>query len=117
MEELSIIALLGYSAQFGLPGLVLVLWWINDRANQKMIGTYRDDMQKALGEHGKHMEEIRRMYESNVRLVQGYESVARDLKDIVIINTQTMTTLNDNIRNNQYCPRVRLEKRAKGKQT
>ena len=116
MQELSVIALLGYGAQFGLPGLVLVLWWLSDRAQQKMSRDYRDDMQEALAEHGKHMEEIRRMYESNVRLVQAYDSVAKDLKDTVIINTQVMTRLTDDIRNNQYCPRVRLEKRAKGKQ-
>lgn len=116
MQELSFIALLGYGAQFGLPGLVLVLWWLDSKSHQKSLEVYRQDMQKALAIYGEHMQEIRRMYESNVRLVQAYESVARDLRDVVVLNTQTMTTLTNDIRSNQYCPKVRLNKQAKGRQ-
>ena len=47
----------------------------------------------------KRFEAVVDMYESNVRLVQKYEQVASDLKDVVILNTQTMTTLVESIRN------------------
>jgi hypothetical protein len=56
------------------------------------------------------------MYEKNVSLVEKYEKVASDLKDVIILHTQTTTTLIRDIRTNQYCPAVRLEKRAMGKQ-
>jgi hypothetical protein len=69
------------------------------------------------------MEEIRRMYESNVRLVEDqlelgsrYAKLADDLKDAYIMTAQINQRLVDSIENNQYCPMVRLEKRAQGVQ-
>jgi len=46
----------------------------------------------------KRFEAVVDMYESNVRLVEKYEQTACDLKDVVILNTQTMTTLVEKIR-------------------
>jgi hypothetical protein len=57
----------------------------------------------------------RRRYESNVRLVEDYNSISGDLKDVVMLNTQTISTLIEDIRTNQYCPQVRLKKIAGGK--
>ncbi|MDF1592604.1 MAG: hypothetical protein P1P89_13900 [Desulfobacterales bacterium] len=57
----------------------------------------------------------RRKYESNVRLVEDYNSIAGDLKDVVMLNTQTLTTLIADVRTNQYCPQVRLKKIAGGR--
>ena len=54
---------------------------------------------------------------SNVRLVEKYETIATDLKDVVIMNTQAMTKICDDIEKNQFCPMVRLEKKAQGVQT
>jgi len=56
------------------------------------------------------------MYESNVRLVEKYEELGGDLKDVIILNTETITTLVSEINSNQYCPMVRMEKQAKGVQ-
>jgi len=64
----------------------------------------------------KRFEAVVDMYKSNVRLVEKYEKVANDLKDMIVLNTQTITRLVDNINNNQFCPMVRLEKQAKGVQ-
>jgi hypothetical protein len=58
--------------------------------------------------------EIRQMYKNNVHLVEGYESVCKDLKDVVVLNAQTCTQLADAIRTNQFCPQVRLKKHAEG---
>lgn len=57
----------------------------------------------------KRHEEVVRMYESNVKLVEQYENTSRDMKDVVMVNTQTFSTLTDAIRHNQFCPIVRRD--------
>lgn len=58
----------------------------------------------------------KKMYDDNVILLKETQSIARDLKEIVIMNTQSSQQLTDNIEKNQFCPMVRLEKRAGGMQ-
>ncbi len=58
----------------------------------------------------KRFESVVKMYENNVMLVENYEKLATDLHDVVIMNTQIMQRLADDIKTNQYCPMVRLEK-------
>lgn len=62
----------------------------------------------------RRFEKVVKMYEDNVTLVKDYSKLATDLHDVVIMNTQAMTQLIGSIRTNQYCPAVRLEKKAKG---
>jgi len=57
----------------------------------------------------KRFESVVKMYESNVRLVEGYESISVDLREVVIMNTQAMTRACDAINQNQFCPMVRIE--------
>lgn len=57
--------------------------------------------------HKKRFEEVVDMYESNVRLVEKYEAVAKDLRDVVIMNTQGWQKATDAIDKNQFCPVVR----------
>lgn len=64
----------------------------------------------------RRFEKVVEMYESNVKLVEKYESVATDLKDVIIMNTQVTTELGEAIKTNQFCPMVRLEKKAQGVQ-
>ena len=64
----------------------------------------------------KRFETVVSMYESNVRLVEKYENLAGDLKEVIIMNTQAITRLDDGMRGNQFCPMVRLEKKAQGVQ-
>ena len=47
--------------------------------------------------HKKRFESVVRMYENNVDLVKKYEDVACDLRDVVIMNTQTITRLVDRL--------------------
>lgn len=84
---------------FGPYGLLLVIWWLDSRR-----------FDKTMIEHRRYMDEIRSMYESNVKLVENYESVSGDLKDLVVLNTQSNTLLSENINKNQYCPMIRIEK-------
>ena len=43
----------------------------------------------------KRFEAVVKMYESNVKLVEQYERVATDLKEMVVMNTQALTRLCD----------------------
>lgn len=65
----------------------------------------------------RRFEKVVTMYENNVRLVEDYARLSRDLHDVVIMNTQISTKLVENINTNQYCPSIRLEKKAGGTQT
>jgi len=103
MEGISISVLLEIFKSFGFAGIIVVIWWIDSKAIKKIMDQYQSDMK-----------EVRQMYKNNVHLVENYESLARDLKDVVIMNTQAMTGLAKDIQENQYCPMVRLEKRAQG---
>lgn len=62
----------------------------------------------------KRFESAINMYKSNVKLVDSYEDLAKDLKEVVIMNTTAMTKLGSDINRNQFCPMVRLEKKEIG---
>jgi len=70
---------------------------------------YRDEMAAVLARYKEDMAEMRRMYESNVKLVEETQMLAKDLKDVVMVNTQTFSQLTDAIKHNQFCPIVRKE--------
>jgi len=79
---------LGAALQVGGPILaVLVIWWVDRRDIQKILAFYREDMQ-----------DMRRMYESNVVLVKGYQALCGDLKDIVILNSTGFQKLADDLK-------------------
>ena len=62
-----------------------------------IIGPWVMSLALAEGYRRRH-EQVVQMYESNVRLVERNETLAEDLKDVVIMNTQTMTHLADIIK-------------------
>lgn len=112
MESVSLALIFDILKNFGPIGLIAFMWWMDIRNMRKILDAYKHDMV-----------EIRGMYESNVRLVEDqqelgerYAKLAEDLKDAYIMNAQIMQKLTDNIENNQFCPMVRLEKRAAGVQ-
>lgn len=90
-------------SEFGVIGVVLIMWWVD-----------RKDLKKVLDQYRMDMAEIRQMYKNNVHLVEGYEKLATDLKDVIILNTQTNSKLGKSIEDNQFCPMVRLERKAPG---
>lgn len=94
----------------GLPGMIFLIWYFDRRQIQGVLDKYDKDMG-----------EMREMYKSNVRLVEETQSIgrnstelARALKDIIVLNAQKFQELNGNITTNQYCPQVRLRKKAAG---
>lgn len=100
METITLVGLFEVFKSFGVVGLVIVLWWIDSKKVYKILEKYKEDMA-----------EQRRMYESNVSLVKDYESIASDFKDLVIVNTQAITALSGEIRQNEYCPMQRVDKK------
>lgn len=112
METVSLAMIFDILKNFGPIGLIAFMWWVDIRNMRKILDAYKHDMQ-----------EIRHMYESNARLVEEqnelgnrYALLAQDLKDAYIMSAQINQRLADSIESNQYCPMVRLEKRAKGVQ-
>jgi hypothetical protein len=89
--------------KFGLPGIILVFWYVSNRGyqrtseqNQRNMERYHDDVI-----------EMKQMYENNVRLVEKYVTLSGDLKDVLILNTQALTEVCTDIRNNVFCPMTR----------
>jgi hypothetical protein len=80
----------------GLPGLIVLMWYVDRRDMARVLIQYKDDMK-----------EVRTMYENNARLVKHYEDLAGQLKDVVTLNTQHMQSLTEAVRNNQFCPMLR----------
>lgn len=100
MESISFNMLLDVLSKFGYAGALAIIWWF-DRRDIKLI----------LDRYEKDMLEQRKMYENNVKLCESFASISKDLKEIVIFNTQQATILSEEIHQNQYCPAMRLEKK------
>ena len=73
-----------------------------------------EQMNVVLEQYRKDISEIKRLYESNVRLVddsnqafQRLEKVYGEAISVISLNTQTQTHLADTIKSNQFCPAVR----------
>jgi hypothetical protein len=103
MDPLSVSSILKIVSDFGLVGLIIFLWWSDAKRERIILDQYKRDM-----------DEQRKMYESNASLCRDFSSIARDLRDIVTLNIQKMTQVEDAVRQNQFCPLVRVDlKKAK----
>lgn len=105
MSEIPLDKVIQLVANFGMAGIVLLIWWVGQRDIQRLMSQYHDDMI-----------EQRQMYANNAELCKRYLQLAEDQRDVIVMNTQAMTRLVSSIDGNQYCPMIRLEKRAKGAQ-
>ena len=102
-EALATSALFDLAKNFGVGGLMLLYAWMQNQQTTKLLARYHADM-----------EEQRQMFVQSYALVKKFAHLATDLKDVVIMNTQANTGLKDTIESNQYCPNVRLQKKAQG---
>lgn len=50
-----------------------------------------------------------KMYEENVKLVVAYEDIAKGLQSIIVLSTQTMTSVKTSVDNNLFCPLMRKD--------
>lgn len=105
MESMTLTKLIEMGANFGLSGIVLVIWFLSDRAHERTLKKYREDMI-----------EQRAMYANNVELVKATQTIANNQQDLIIMATQTLTKVCEKIDGNVYCPMVRLKKDAIGPQ-
>lgn len=100
MDSIGLTTVLKILGDFGIVGLVIFLWWQDNRRTDSILNQYKNDMT-----------EQRKMYEANVSLCKDFSSVAKDLRDIVTLNIQKMTEVDDAVRQNQFCPLVRVDER------
>ena len=82
----------------GLPGLIFIIWYVDQRRTDRILAEYKEDMVR-----------LARFYENNVELVNNYQKLANDLAAIIHLNTQAQTNLVNAIKNNTFCPVVRKE--------
>lgn len=89
----------------GLPGLIFVVWYVDQKRLDKVQAQAKEDMAKVV-----------RMYEDNVALVRSWEATSQrqekmitEMLGVISLNTQAQTRLVESIRHNEYCPTVRKE--------
>ena len=98
----------------GLPGLIVLLWYVGNQRQASLIQKI-DDQREAdnkqvmeiLQNYKRDVEKISTFYERNVELVERYEKLASSLAEIIHLNTQVQTQLVESIKNNLFCPVVR----------
>jgi len=123
VHDLGLNYLIGPALGLGLPGLFFLVWYFDGKARDKdakkyredltnLLNAYREDTRAILDAYAEDMRGMRQMYESNVVLVKNYESIARSLKDTVVLNTAQFEALNHNVINNLFCPLSRVKKAA-----
>lgn len=146
LRILGIIA--GVLQQLGVPGLVmlllggpaavliavLVLNFLSQRKQERVLELYRKDMAKVVAdaqlaaatqletyradtqaivrELGENQRQTAQFYRDNVELVKAYERVANDLSDLVSTNVQVLERLAGKIENNMFCPLARQSARG-----
>jgi len=95
METLGNMAILELLSKFGLIGLILFLWWYDQRTRDRQDERHRQGLAAILDRYDKDMMEVRGMYERNASLCRDYADISKDYKELIILNTQAMTRLTD----------------------
>ena len=91
-----------------------IFWRMDNRRFLMQAETNRAQVDETLRQYRQDVSEIKRLYESNSRLVMATNEAFKRLEkiygesiSIISLNTQTQTRLTDAITNNQFCPAVR----------
>lgn len=125
IEGLGLTAITSVVSILGLPGLILIFWYTGnlrydrerkeqaereatrDRQHAEEVAVLKAQHASVVALFDKRFEEVVRMYENNVLLVKGYERLAEDLTNVIMLNTQIQTRLVEKIDNNLFCPMVK----------
>lgn len=98
----------------GLPGLIFIIWHFDNKRYQRQEALHREMLSTVLEQYRKDVSEIKRLYESNSRLLsrsmeafERLEKLYGEAMSIISLNTQTQTNLTNAIKNNQFCPVAR----------
>lgn len=111
MDSFGLGSVLKILGDFGTVGLVIFLWWSDNKRIMAVVDQHKTEMGVVLAAYQKDMMEQREMYKSNVSLCKAFSSIAADLRDIVTLNIQAMTEVKEGINQNQFCPLVRLDQK------
>jgi hypothetical protein len=111
MDSFSLTSILEITSKFGLVGLLICLWWYDARRMEKSEKQHTDDLKLVLDRYQKDMTEQREMYKNNASLCKDFSNIATDLREIVIMNIEKMTRVEEAVRQNQFCPMQRVEKK------
>jgi hypothetical protein len=98
VEQIGLTHILAIIKEFGIPGLILLLWYLTMKSTNAALDAYRDDTNKILGAYKEDVQAMRQMYENNIMLVKSYQALCGDLKDIVILNSKGFQALDDSIK-------------------
>jgi hypothetical protein len=112
--EISVPQLIAVANILGLPGIILLLWWVDgrrmaasERRTEWIIQQHQSDNEKVLRKYEDDVRLVTQYYNSNVELVERYEKLAGELSGIIHLNTQIQTRLVEKIDNNLFCPIIR----------
>lgn len=114
MESIPLTFSIVIMQMLGLPGLIFIIWYFDNKRFQRQETSRRAEMQVTLNQYREDVSEIKKLYESNARLVkstqdafQRLEKIYGEAISVISLNTQTQTHLADTVKNNQFCPMVR----------
>lgn len=92
MEQLGILSVLKILGDFGTLGLVIFLWWSDNKRLYSILDQYKRDMN-----------EQREMYKNNVKLATAYETLAGEHVDMIRLNVSAITELTTYLRTRTPC--------------
>lgn len=101
MEVAGIRETMSILSNFGLPGLILFMWWWDSRKINELLTQYRE-----------HMVKQERWYENNVELVKAFKAMCESQQDLQVMITTSVVRMEGKIDNNAYCPMIRNKKTA-----
>ena len=93
MEAFGMFSAIKVLGNFGIIGLVILIWWVDSRRYGQLLETYRADMTRILERMEKDTDLHWMMYEKNSSLVKDFSIIAGNQQEVVILNTQAMTRL------------------------
>jgi len=92
VEQLGVLSVLKILGDFGTLGLVIFLWWADNKRIYAILDQYKADMA-----------EQREMYKNNVKLATAYETLASEHVDMIRLNVSAITELTTYLRTRTPC--------------
>jgi hypothetical protein len=92
MDQLGVLSFLKILGDFGTLGLVIFLWWSDNKRLYAILEQYKGDMN-----------EQREMYKNNVKLATAYETLADEHVDMIRLNVSAITELTTYLKTRTPC--------------
>jgi hypothetical protein len=92
LDQLGVASILKILGDFGTVGLVIFLWWTDNKRIWAVLDQYKKDMA-----------EQREMYKSNINLVKNYETLASEHADTIRLNVAAVTELTTYLKTRTPC--------------